>query len=88
MSLSVDWKDVKYSEIFEQELRGLERRRNADPQCTAEDIEKVLENLYIMDGADWYGRGDLQDTILSATIAAYEHFIAEWKKQTGENSRI
>ena len=79
MNESVDWRDIKYDEIFEQELRGLERRRNFDPYCTVEDLERVLESLYIMDGADWYGRGDVQDITMAATIAAYEHFIAQWK---------
>ena len=79
MSSSVAWRDVKYNEVFEQELRGLERRRQSDPLCRVEDIERVLQNLYIMDGADWYGRGDVQDITMAATIAAYEHFIAEWK---------
>jgi hypothetical protein len=37
-----------------------------------------------MDGADWLGRGQVQDITLSATIAAYELFISEWK---GEKSR-
>ena len=78
---SVDWKDIKYREIFEEELRGLVRRRESDPLCVVEDIERVLKNLYIMDGADWYGRGDVQDIIMAATIAAYEHFIAGWKAE-------
>jgi hypothetical protein len=76
---SVEWRDVKYEETFEQELRGLRRRRESDPSCTVEDLEGVLKHLYIMDGADWGGRGDVQDTIMAATIAAYEHFIAQWK---------
>jgi hypothetical protein len=79
MGSSVEWRDVKYIEVFEQELRGLDRRRQSDPNCTVEDIERVLQNLYIMDGADWYGRGDVQDITMAATIAAYEHFIAQWK---------
>ena len=79
MNESVDWKEVKYIEIFEQELRGLVRRTNSDPNCTAKDLEGVLEHLYIMDGADWYGRGVLQDIIMAATIAAYEYFIRQWK---------
>ena len=81
MSSSVAWKDVKYEEVFEQELRGLQRRRQSDSLCTVEDIERVLQNLYIMDGADWYGRGEVQDITMAATIAAYEHFIAEWKPE-------
>ena len=81
MSSSVDWKAVKYQEVFDQELRGLCRRREADPSCTPKDIVGILENLYIMDGADWYGRGDVQDITMAATIAAYEHFIAQWKAE-------
>jgi hypothetical protein len=68
-----------YNNVFEQEIRGLERRQESDPDCTVADIEGVLQHLYIMDGADWYGRGDVQDTTMAATIAAYEYFIARWK---------
>jgi hypothetical protein len=84
MAVSQEWQDVKYTEIFEEELRGLERRRAADPRCTLADIEGTLKHLYIMDGADWGGRGGVQDTTMAATIAAYEHFIAHWKAE--ENS--
>jgi hypothetical protein len=80
---SVEWRDIKYHETFDQEIRGLERRRLSDPSCTAEDLEGVLQHLYIMDGADWYGRGEVQDIIMAATIAAYEHFIARWKAEAG-----
>ena len=84
MKESVEWRDVKYNEVYEQELRGLERRRSADKACTVNDLRNILDSLYIMDGSDWYGRGEVQDIIMAATIAAYEHFIAEWKAQTGE----
>ena len=83
MSSSVEWREVKYSEIFDQEIRGLVRRRESDPGCTVKDIEGVLQHLYIMDGADWYGRGDVQDITMAATIAAYEHFIAQWRAEKG-----
>ena len=83
MNESVDWRDTKYDEIFEQELRGLQRRRNYDSHCSIEDLEGVLNALYTMDGADWYGRGDVQDIIMAATIAAYEHFISQWKSDGG-----
>jgi len=79
MSSSVAWRDIKYREVFDEELRGLDRRRKSDPSCTVKDIEGILQNLYIMDGADWYGRGDVQDVTMAATIAAYEHFLTQWK---------
>jgi hypothetical protein len=78
---SVEWRDLTYEKTFEQELRGL-RRRESDPACTVEDLEGTLKHLYIMDGADWGGRGELQDIVMAATIAAYEHFIARWKAET------
>ena len=86
MGSSVEWRDVKYTEIFEEELRGLERRRKADPACRTEDLEAILKSLYIMDGADWAGRGDVQDTVMAATIAAYERFIAQWKAEAGKGA--
>jgi hypothetical protein len=81
MGFSEEWQDIKYTEIFEEELRGLERRRSADPNCTVADIEGTLRNLYIMDGADWGGRGSVQDVTMAATIAAYEHFVSCWKAE-------
>lgn len=74
-----DWRDAKYDEVFHDTLRSLEMRRQNDASFSIADAEGVLKHLYIQDGNDWGGRGDLQDTILAATIAAYESFIAEWK---------
>jgi len=82
MGASSEWQNIKYNETFAEELRGLERRRAADPRCTIADIEGTLKHLYIMDGADWGGRGGVQDAAMAATIAAYEHFLACWRSET------
>jgi len=81
MAVSDEWREMKYKEIFEQETRGIVRRRQSDPACKIEDLEGILDNLYIMDGANHDGRGSLQDIIIAATIAAYECYIAEWKTE-------
>jgi len=81
MAISEEWQEIKYKEVFEQELRGLSRRRQSDPGCKIDDLQATLNNLYIMDGADQGGRGSLQDIIMSATIAAYECFIEEFKNE-------
>jgi hypothetical protein len=75
----VCWQDTLYTNTFDQEVRGLERRREAGTGCTVADVEGILQGLYVMDGADWLGRGEVQDITMAATIAAYEHIIAEWK---------
>ncbi|MDR0378117.1 MAG: hypothetical protein LBH70_10025 [Spirochaetaceae bacterium] len=84
MESSKDWREAKYEETLHEELRGLKRRREADPDCTVEDLEGTLRHLYHMDGADWLGRGEVQDITLTATIAAYERFIWDWKAEKPE----
>jgi len=79
MALSKEWQDIKYKEVFDQEIRGLKRRCENDSSCKIQDLEGILNNLYIMDGADQGGRGALQDTVMAATIAAYEDFISSRK---------
>ena len=79
MGISEEWRGIKYQETFDEEVRGLTRRRQSDSTCSIEEIEAALKNMYIMDGADQGGRGCLQDIIMAAKIAAYEYFIAEWK---------
>ncbi|MDR2942346.1 MAG: hypothetical protein LBV17_07125 [Treponema sp.] len=88
MGNSVEWQDITYKETFEEETRGLIRRRQTDSCCKVGDLEGILNSLYIMDGADWVGRGSLQDTILSARIAAYERFIAQWKAEDGNPGNL
>jgi hypothetical protein len=84
MGVSEEWRNIKYQETYEEEIRGLTRRRQADPACTVEDLQAILKALYVMDGADWGGRGDVQDTIMAATIAAYEQFIFQWQSEIGK----
>jgi len=84
---AVEWREKKFEETFDQEVLGLERRRSYDPDCSVADLEGILENLYRMDGADWGGRGELQDTVMQATIAAYEHVIAQWRAEAKDQPK-
>ncbi len=81
MSESTEWLDNAYDQVLAEEKRGLERRRQNDPTLKIEDIQGILDNLYISDGNNWEGRGPLADVVISATIAAYELYISEWKKE-------
>ncbi|EPF27836.1 hypothetical protein C5N99_11590 [Treponema medium] len=81
MSESVDWEDKKYQEVFDDETRLLVRRRAADESCTIDDIQGILDSLYVLDGNNAEGRSSVQQIVLSATIAAYEAFIHQWRKE-------
>jgi hypothetical protein len=80
---SADWRDATYREALETELRGLRRRLESDPRCTADELEGTLKHLYVMEGSDWAGRGEVQNAGLSACIAAYEEIIAELRAAKG-----
>jgi len=77
MGSSTNWKDASYRENYEDEVRRLRRRLASDPSCSAEELEGTLKSLYIMDGADWLGRGEVQNITLAASIAAHEAVIGE-----------
>jgi hypothetical protein len=76
---STAWMDSRYDETYAETLRSLERRRAEDPAFTLEDARGVLKHLYVSDGNNWGGRGELQDTILRAVIDAHERFIETWE---------
>ena len=83
---STDWREQKREEVFESMLKGLQNRRRIDPEFTLGDAQSALEHQYILDGNDWLGRGELGDIVTSATIAAYELFIAEWRAEITRSS--
>lgn len=82
MSETTEGIDQKYCQVYEEELVGLSRRRAHDPDCTIGDLEGTLHNLYIVDGNNWEGRSEMVQASISATIAAHESFISEWKKES------
>ena len=78
MSASVDWKGALFDRIFEEIHRGLSK---AFESSGLSPIEGQLKHLYVSEGNDQIGRGERGDIELSATIAAYERFIAEKKAE-------
>lgn len=81
MKDSENWRETKYRECLEAELRGLERRLAYDPRCTAEELEATLKHLYAASGADWAGRGEVQNTGMDAVIAAHEQIISRLREK-------
>ncbi len=79
-----DWREQKHAEVFEQVSQQLHERRESDPDFTFEHAEGLLDALYVDQGNDWLGRGTLGHIVSSATIAAYEHFLAEWEDDLEE----
>ena len=83
---STDWREKKREEVFESTVKGLENRRRVDSEFSLSDVKSALNHLYILEGNDWMGRGELGDIVSSATIAAYEHFQNEWERALANSS--
>lgn len=71
-----NWRDALYQKTFDDEYRGLERRRASGKNRGTDDLRGMLKHFYGMEGSDWLGRGEARNITLAATIAAYESFIA------------
>ena len=81
---SGNWQQRRYEEVFEEACARLALRRQADPAFTLQELEGLLTTAYVAEGNDWIGRGTVHEITQSATIAAYEHTLAEWRAQTGQ----
>jgi hypothetical protein len=76
-----DWEERKYREVFEQTCSQLWARRLSDPTFTYQQAQCLLEAAYVDQGNDFIGRGAVVEIAQAATIAAYEHILAEWTEE-------
>lgn len=91
MGESTEWEDRAYTYIFEEEMRGLKRRKAHDPGLTVDELKGILNSLYVSEGSNYEGRGPIGDITIAATIAAYERFIIDWEalnKKVENDSKV
>jgi hypothetical protein len=72
------WKENLYNEVFNSRLEYLKKRRERDSSFSITDMEKILSAEYKKQDLAWAGKSPIQEITDSATIAAYEHFLAQW----------
>jgi len=75
-----DWNDELYDEIYLSMLHYVEKRRRGDPGFTRKVLQEVLADAYRKQGSSWAGKSVIEDIREAATIAAFEHFLEEWKE--------
>jgi len=80
---SQNWPQRRYEAAFEETCTRLAIRRKTDPTFTIEELEGLLHTAYVAEGNNWTGRGAVHEITQSATIAAYEHTLAEWRAERG-----
>jgi alpha-beta hydrolase superfamily lysophospholipase len=76
-----DWQQRRSAQVFEQTLLQIQQRRQTDSGFTIGRLDGLLQTEYVNQGNDWVGRGTVEHIVRSATIAAYEVALAEWKQE-------
>lgn len=75
----------KFHQVFDDVCVYVdEQRRSTD--FTLTDLKNMLETEYVNEGNGWVGRGEVQDAVHAATIAAYQQKIAEWEKELNQQT--
>jgi len=75
-----NWDEEIYSRVFDDICDYVEKRKQEDSNFSLPELGKMIDEAYIRRGMDWIGKGQLQFTIESATIAALEQQYITWKK--------
>ena len=78
MSATEKWKEDLYNEVFRSRLEYLRKRRENDSSFDMEVMDEILDAEYKKQELAWAGKSPIQEITEAATIAAYEHFKAEW----------
>ncbi len=78
MCSSERWKEDLYNEVFQSRLEYLGKRKGKDPSFDLGVMEKILDAEYRKQDLAWSGKSPIQEITEAATIAAYEHFKAQW----------
>ncbi|HIJ96339.1 MAG TPA: hypothetical protein HPP94_11500 [Desulfuromonadales bacterium] len=73
--------EQRYEDAYESIHAALIEQVRQNPAEAARTIRKTLTSLYVRQGNDWTGRGDIGNAGINATIAAHECVLAEVSHQ-------
>lgn len=82
-----DQDQEKYDIIFENAYNDFITTMKDDPNYTIENLEALLDSLYVVQGNDQLGRGSRHDISINATISAAETVLYEWRKELLEKNK-
>lgn len=68
-----------FDENFERTLARL-RAESEKPGFDVATVEGELSALYVYEGQDWTGRGELKHAEIKGSILAYQTFLRRWRE--------
>ncbi len=73
-----DYTEIAFNETFDIVYNDITNKKNCDNSFDKDDLKDLLNTLYINEGNNWTGHGEIVMAKHSATIAACEAVLAEW----------
>jgi|AntRauTorcE11897_2_1112592.scaffolds.fasta_scaffold173133_1 hypothetical protein len=70
----------KFDLVFDNVCTYVDEQR-ASTDFSLTDLKNMLETEYANEGNGWDGKGEVQEVVQAATIAAYQQKIAAWEKE-------
>ena len=76
-----DYSEVAFNETFDIVYNDILNRKQNNKGFDKNDLKELLNTLYMNEGNNWTGHGEIVMAKHSATIAACEAILAEWDGQ-------
>ncbi len=70
-----------YDSVFDLVYQSTLDRKAHDPSFTKDQLQELLQTYYVNIDNNWEGRGEIKETELAATVAAYEVVLANWDEK-------
>ncbi|NLI20868.1 MAG: phosphonoacetaldehyde reductase [Clostridiales bacterium] len=69
-----------YDDAFSTAYESFRSRRATDARFTRAYLRGLLESLYVAQGNNWLGRGEVKEAAQNGMIAAAEAVLDEWEE--------
>lgn len=74
-----NWQEVHYNNVFRETYNSIKDAILNNSNYKLENLNGLLQNLYLQQGNNQLGRGEALDICIEAQIAACEGLLAEYK---------
>ena len=78
--MNENWEEIKYDSVFTETYESLKYSLDNDENYSVSNLKDYLESLYVQQGNDWLGRGEVRDIDLNARISACEVLLSEYNR--------
>lgn len=80
-----DYKAQIFDEIYDIVYYNTMKLKEKDPDFTPEKLESLIDTESNRQGNNWHVGGSVNEISITATIAAYQTVLSEWREGKKED---